>query len=68
MCNTYVKHIGYICYECQEEFKEYLIKKNIKVNTEYEIHQALDVFTDIEKDSFTKDSEISIDDFFEKHS
>ena len=27
MCNYYVNRIGYICYECVSEFKEYLEKE-----------------------------------------
>lgn len=65
MCDTYVGgDIGYICYECKNEFKEYLNKQNIEVKTEYEIRTALGKFMDTEKNSFSDGNEMSVDDFF----
>lgn len=67
MCDTYVDGVGYLCYECQEEFKEYLLYKGINPQTEGEIKQVLIDFVDTEKGKFEKGAEVTIDDFFKKH-
>lgn len=32
MCQTYIDDVGYICYECTVEFKEYLEKKILNIS------------------------------------
>jgi len=67
MCRTYVNSIGYICNECQDEFKEYLILKQIKANTEDEIIKALEKFMEIRRSDFKIDEIINVDDFFKNY-
>lgn len=64
MCDTYVNSIGYVCWECQNEFKEYLISKNVSAQTEGYIKQELEKFMQTYKGRFEKGGEMSVDDFF----
>jgi hypothetical protein len=68
MCDTYVDGVGYVCRECQTEFKEYLVSNGIVVNTEGEIKRELKKFMDTEKDTYTKGAEMSVCDFFNSYS
>lgn len=65
LCYTYIESIGYICDECQKEFKEYI---NLKTQgnpptTSKEINSELKLFIEIEKDN-TTDRNITIDSYF----
>lgn len=64
MCDTYVQGIGYICPECQNEFKKYLTINAIQAKTEFEIAKALTEFMKSTKGCYDPDMEISIDQFF----
>jgi hypothetical protein len=67
MCDTYIGGIGYICYDCQSEFKEYLNfigKDNL---SESDIKICLKEFIDSDKDKYSKGNEITVDDFFNKN-
>lgn len=70
MCHTYIYDIGYICHECKEEFKEYLIKHNKNPDSmrDAEIKRYLGIFMQTDKDSFTKGNVSSVDDFFDSYS
>lgn len=67
MCDTYTPS-GYICWECKDEFKEYLRAENSHPENEGEINRELQRFMDTTKDNFVKGEDISIDDYFTKHS
>jgi len=68
MCDTYVANdIGYICFECQNEFKEYLTKENITVQTRGEIFRELKGFMETRKDDYIKGDDMSIDEFFDEY-
>jgi hypothetical protein len=67
MCDTHVDGVGYVCNECQKEFKEYADSENLDVSTEGKIKRELILFMDTEKDSFTQGKEISIDQFFNQY-
>ena len=67
MCDTYIPRIGYICFECQREFKKYLESKSIVLNTESDILDHLIIFMQIEKNNYNYESKISIDKFFNEH-
>ena len=43
MCNIYVDGIGYICWECRQEFETYLLKMNLTPTTEYQIKKELKI-------------------------
>ena len=65
MCHTYVQSVGYICYECQSEFKDYLQKNGLKPNTESQITKELEKFMVTSKDTYTDgNDETTVDDFF----
>lgn len=66
MCDTYVHNIGYVCYDCQREFKKHLEKEQITVKTESEINKELLKFMDTIKDYTDDDKEMSVDDFFNR--
>lgn len=64
MCDTYVNDIGYICYECQKEFKEYLFIYDKNPSNENKIKKELKKFMSTEKDSYTRGRDMSVDEFF----
>jgi len=67
MCDVYISDIGYICWECEREFKNYLEEKNIEVTTEYEIKRELKKFMDIRKGEHdTEKKTMSVEEFFDK--
>lgn len=59
MCDTYISDVGYVCDECQAEFKENL---NVEVKNEGEIIRELQKFMATEK--FVPGKEMSVDEFF----
>ena len=67
MCDTYVDGIGYVCSECQREFKDYLEREGLTPATEGEIKRELQKFMATEKDSFVKGKEMTVNEFFNKH-
>lgn len=68
MCDTYVDgDVGYVCNECQQEFKEYLSKEGIRSKTEDEIHRALKAFMETIKDDYVQGNEMSVDEFFKSY-
>ena len=70
MCHTYIYDIGYICHECKEEFKVYLIKRNKNPDSmrDADIKRHLSTFMQTDNDSFTKGNVSSVDDFFDSYS
>lgn len=65
MCSTCVPVIGYICNECQEEFKNYLAAQVGMIrDSEGSILKALEEFMETEKGEFNTNAGINIDDFF----
>jgi hypothetical protein len=68
MCDTYVPDIGYICEECQLEFKRYLSNNGIVTRTDDKIRRELKTFIDIYKGSYESNIETNVDDFFENYS
>lgn len=67
MCDTYINSVGYICDECKDEFKQHLISEGITVKTDIQIEKELKIFMNIEKNTYSKGNEMSVDDFFNKH-
>lgn len=67
MCDTYINDIGYICYDCQREFDDYLSNNNIVLTTEYGIKNELKKFMKTEKGGYDDNVEISVDDFFKQN-
>ena len=67
MCHTYINDIGYICYDCQREFYDYLSKNSIVVTTEREIKNELKKFMKTDKFDNDIDVKLSVEDFFRKN-
>jgi hypothetical protein len=67
MCRTYVEFVGYICHECKEEFKDYLLKNSLEFTFEPDLKDELEKFMDTEKDTFSEQEPLNIDDFFEQY-
>jgi hypothetical protein len=67
MCDTYVDSIGYVCNECQEEFKLYLEKKPLHVTTDCQIQRALEEFMVTDKGTYDDGVEITVNEFFRKY-
>lgn len=67
MCDTYIQKIGYICYDCQSEFKKYLEKNNLNPKSEGQITLELEKFMATSKDYYQEGSEMSVDTFFKEH-
>lgn len=65
MCDTYIRDVGYVCHECESEFKEYTTPDNVR--TEADILLALTLFMKTPKGTFKNSAEKSIDDFFNEH-
>lgn len=66
MCSTYIKTIGLICDECKSEFKDYLLKEGLNLETRGEIRIELERFVGTSKDCSDDDDETSVDDFFDE--
>lgn len=66
MCDTYVPSIGYICFDCQNDFKDYFNGKRSYVIGESDIIEELDNFIDTEKVT-DMGNILTVDDFFKKY-
>jgi hypothetical protein len=66
MCDTYIQSVGYVCFDCQSEFKTYLKKNSLDPKTEGQIKRDLENFMTTSKDLYVDGEEITIDDFFNK--
>lgn len=67
LCDTYIDSVGYICYECENEFKEFIEKMGDKPNTKYSILRELKKFMDTEKDTYTEGKEMDVNEFFQTY-
>lgn len=68
MCDTYVGGAGYVCYECREEFKNWLNSQMWSPADTQEMKEALKQFLETEKgQTFNPHSGMDVDKFFEEH-
>lgn len=66
MCDTYIPEIGYLCWECEKEFKAGVVKS--APETEFEIRHQLRHFIGTEKqEEQQKENEIDVDRFFDQY-
>lgn len=65
MCDKHVDGIGYVCYECRKEFKEYLEKEGLNPATEGEIKRELQKFMATEKGIYETGKPMTVNEFFE---
>ena len=64
MCDDYVNLIGYVCSDCQKEFKKFLKAKNLNPETDSEIQELLIEFMETNKGKYEIGNRCSVDDFF----
>jgi hypothetical protein len=62
MCDTYVQNVGYVCPDCQTEFKS----KHRDLRSEGEIMRELTAFMDTRKE-IAGDKDMDVDDFFKSY-
>lgn len=67
MCDVYVSDVGYVCWECEKEFTEYIEMNFGEPMTEGEIKRELQKFMSTRKGQFEQGKEINIYDFFNEH-
>lgn len=67
MCDYCVDGIGYVCDECQREFREYLETEGLNPQTEGEIKRELQKFMATDKSKYEKGKEMTVNEFFEKY-
>lgn len=68
MCDTHIDEIGYICYDCQNEFKLYLSEMVLNPTTEKEIRDQLENFMETTPRANYGNNELSVDEFFRQNS
>ena len=65
MCDLYVDGVGYVCADCQSEFKEYLKSQNIVDEvSDGEMKRYLEKFMDTRKHDYTQGPKVNVDSFF----
>ena len=66
LCDTYVESIGYVCYDCQSEFKEYLENNDLHPTTVGEINKHLSFFMKTSKEAVIDgwNDEMTVNEFF----
>lgn len=68
MCDTHISSIGYLCDECQKEFKYYLVEIDHYPQDDVEIIEALHDFIEYEKHHFDEHELFgALDIFFKNH-
>lgn len=69
LCDTYIDGVGYICNDCQKEFKRYLRKSNHSVEemTEHHFLFQLRFFMTHPKGQWAESQMNSVDHFFNKY-
>lgn len=66
MCDTYIPELGYVCTDCQREFKVHLSDIGYGVDNDEEIKEYLDEFLQTTKPNKWVENNI-VDNFFEKY-
>lgn len=64
MCDTYIPDFGYLCFECQAEFKKFVRKPIV---TEEELKLELMAFKETNKNSTQGQPGVDIDEFFKRY-
>ncbi len=67
MCDTYVPEAGYICFDCQDEFKNSLPLKRNFIWSDKMIKLSLLQFMKIDKSIYQKTHTADITDFFRNY-
>ena len=67
MCDTYINDIGYVCRECEDEFRKYLKDDQIQPSNDNEFKSVLKIFMETDKDTYIEKPEIDVSDFFNQY-
>ena len=67
MCDVYVDGVGYVCYECEREFKNYLVKTGKTPETEGEIRFVLKGFMNTCKGDYETGKNMDTEEFFNQY-
>lgn len=68
MCDTYVLNVGYVCYECREDFKKHLTLNRIPIYSDHDIVIELQKYIEIEKPYGDQEIHLeNVDKFFQNH-
>jgi hypothetical protein len=67
MCDVYVDGVGYVCDNCEREFKIFLERNEIVPECESDFKMALKMFMKTEKDDFAEGLEMNLDEFFNQY-
>jgi hypothetical protein len=64
MCHTWMEGVGYVCNECQKEFKSYLRINRITAETEGALKRQLPLFMETPKGQYFLGKKMSVEQFF----
>lgn len=69
MCDTYVPSVGYICSECQEEFKmNVALSYYVRLNSDSSIIRALQHFIEQDKNEYSNERSVdNVSKFLKEH-
>ncbi len=67
MCDIYVPSVGYVCWECKDEFKEYLKSEGKTDLDKNDIRRELERFLNTTKGNFEDGGQMDVDDFFKEY-
>lgn len=67
MCDTYIPGVGYICTDCQSEFKKYLQQEGINPVNDAQMVKALIAFRETEQGIYEQPEGITVNEFFSKY-
>jgi hypothetical protein len=70
MCDTHIHGMGYICNDCQQEFRGFLLERGLNPDeiSVHDIEEQIAVFMNTEKGSENAYTVSNIDDYFREHS
>lgn len=67
MCDTYIPSVGYICGDCQADFKKHLIVKRRSPANENQLLESLERFIKSDTNYAQDVSGVDVDYFFKRH-
>jgi hypothetical protein len=67
MCDTYVPAAGYVCYDCQKEFENFLMNNGYVPQNENDITECLKAFMKTYKSSYSASERMSVQEYFNSY-
>tara|TARA_R110000772_G_scaffold5691_2_gene20354 strand:- start:9530 stop:9778 length:249 start_codon:yes stop_codon:yes gene_type:complete len=65
-CYTHIDNIGYICDDCEIEFKDHLYREHKNLSTNEDIVKELKIFMETQKSEFPIE-DLKIEEFFNEN-